>query len=56
MMGGIEIFAPRDCEVTVKALSLMGAVVDKRRPATVPTTRHLIIEGFTVMGSVEIKD
>jgi hypothetical protein len=56
MMGGIEIFAPRDCEVVVKAISLMGAVEDKRRPATVPATRHLIIEGMTIMGSVEIKD
>ena len=56
LMGGAEIFVPRDCDVTVKIVSLMGGVSDKRRPATVPATRHLIIQGMAVMGGVEIKD
>jgi hypothetical protein len=34
----------------------MGGVSDKRRPATVPATKHLIIQGMAVMGGVEIKD
>jgi len=56
LMGGAEIFVPRDWDVTIKVVSLMGGVSDKRRPATVPTTRHLILQGMAVMGGVEIKD
>lgn len=56
LMGGTEIFVPRDWDVTIKVVSLMGGVSDKRRPATVPTTRHLILQGMAVMGGVEIKD
>jgi len=56
LMGGTEIFVPRDWDVTVKVVSLMGGCSDKRRPATGPATRHLIIRGMAVMGGVEIKD
>ena len=56
MMGGVEIFVPRDWDVTVKVVTLMGGCSDKRRPSTLPATRHLIIQGIAVMGGVEIKD
>jgi hypothetical protein len=56
LMGGTEIFVPRDWDVTVRVVSLMGGCSDKRRPATSPATRHLIIQGMAVMGGVEIKD
>lgn len=56
LMGGMEILVPRDWEVTVKVVSLMGACVDKRRLATVPATKHLVIRGVTIMGGIEIKD
>jgi uncharacterized membrane protein YhaH (DUF805 family) len=56
LMGGTEIFVPRDWDVTVRVVSLMGGCSDKRRPSTVPATRHLIIQGLAVMGGVEIKD
>ena len=56
LMGGTEIFVPRDWDVTVRVISLMGGCSDKRRPSTVPATRHLIIQGMTVMGGVVIKD
>jgi hypothetical protein len=56
LMGGTEIFVPRDWDVTVRVVSLMGGCSDKRRPATGPATRHLIIQGMAVMGGVEIKD
>jgi predicted membrane protein len=56
MMGGAEILVPRDWDVTVRVISLMGGVSDKRRPATAPATKHLIIQGMAVMGGVEIKD
>jgi len=56
MMGGVEIFVPRDWDVTVKVVTLMGGCSDKRRPSTLPATRHLIIQGMALMGGVEIKD
>jgi hypothetical protein len=56
LMGGAEIFLPRDWDVTVKVISLMGGCSDKRRPSTLPATKHLIIQGMVVMGGVEIKD
>jgi hypothetical protein len=56
LMGGAEIFVPRDWDVTVKVISLMGGCSDKRRPSTLPATKHLIIQGMAVMGGVEIKD
>jgi uncharacterized membrane protein YhaH (DUF805 family) len=56
LMGGTEIFVPRDWDVTVRVVSLMGGCSDKRRPATGLATRHLVIQGMAVMGGVEIKD
>jgi hypothetical protein len=56
LMGGSEILVPRDWDVTVRVVSLMGGCTDKRRPATVPATKHLIVQGMAVMGGVEIKD
>ena len=56
MMGGVEILVPRDWDVTVKVVTLMGGCSDTRRPSTLPATKHLIIQGMAVMGGVEIKD
>jgi hypothetical protein len=57
VMGGIEIFAPRDWDVTSKVVTFMGASVDKRRPAQTPTARKtLIVRGFVFMSGIEIKD
>jgi hypothetical protein len=56
LMGGTVILVPRDWDVTVRVVCLMGGCSDKRRPATVPATKHLIIQGMALMGGVEIKD
>jgi predicted membrane protein len=56
LMGGTVILVPRDWDVTVRVISLMGGCSDKRRPSTLPATKHLIIQGMAVMGGVEIKD
>jgi predicted membrane protein len=58
VMGGIEIFAPRDWEVTSKVVTFMGASIDKRRPAgqTPATRKTLVVRGFVFMGGIEIKD
>jgi predicted membrane protein len=58
--GGIEIFAPRDWDVTSTVTTFMGATVDKRRPAAAPAPgaprKTLVVQGFVLMGGVEIKD
>lgn len=58
--GGIEIFAPRDWDVTSKVVTFMGATVDKRRPVATPPAgtprKTLVVQGFVLMGGVEIKD
>jgi hypothetical protein len=56
VMGGIEIFVPRDWNVTTKVVSFMGACVDKRRPAAMPATKTLIVRGFAFLGGIDIKD
>jgi predicted membrane protein len=58
VMGGIEIFAPRDWDVTSRVVTLMGASVDKRRPVAAPpaTRKTLVVSGFVFMGGIEIKD
>jgi predicted membrane protein len=58
VMGGIEIYAPRDWDVTSRVVTLMGATVDKRRPVAAPPAvrKTLVITGFVFMGGVEIKD
>jgi hypothetical protein len=56
VMGGVELYAPRDWEVTSKAVNLMGATVDKRRPAQQMSGKTLVIRGFVFMGGLEIKD
>jgi hypothetical protein len=56
LMGGTVILVPPDWDVTVRVTTLLSGCSDKRRPATVPATKHLIIQGMAVMGGVEIKD
>jgi hypothetical protein len=56
VMGGIEIYAPRDWEVRSKVANLMSATVDKRRPAQTSSGKVLIVRGFVLMGGLEIKD
>lgn len=57
VMGGVEIFAPREWEVASQVTAFMGASVDKRRPAQAGMTRKvLVVRGFVFMSGVEIKD
>jgi hypothetical protein len=58
--GGVEIFAPRDWDVTSKVVTFMGGCVDSRRPVAplAPGTprKQLVVQGFVLMGGIEIKD
>ena len=54
--GGIEIHVPPDWTVTSKVATLLGAFTDKRRPTTTLPTKALILDGFAVMGGIEVKN
>lgn len=54
--GGIEINVPPDWTVTSRVATLMGGFSDKRRPTTTLATKTLIIDGFAVMGGIEVKN
>lgn len=56
VMGGIEIFVPRDWNVITKVGTLMAACVDQRKPGALPATKTLVIRGFALMSGIEIKD
>jgi predicted membrane protein len=54
--GGIEIYVPPDWTVTSKVATLLGGFTDKRRPTTTAPTKTLILDGFAVMGGIEVKN
>jgi len=54
--GGIEIYVPPDWTVTSRVATLLGGFTDKRRPTTTLATKTLIIDGFAVMGGIEVKN
>ena len=54
--GGIEIHVPPDWTVTSKVATLLGGFTDKRRPTTTLPTKALILDGFAVMGGIEVKN
>jgi len=54
--GGIEIHVPPDWTVTSKVATLLGGFSDKRRPTTTLPTKTLILDGFAVMGGIEVKN
>lgn len=56
VMGGIEIYAPRDWDVVNQVTTFMGGSVDQRRPAQSSSNKKLVLQGFVLMGGVEIKD
>jgi hypothetical protein len=54
--GGIDIHVPPDWTVTSKVATLLGGFTDKRRPTTTLPTKTLILDGFAVMGGIEVKN
>jgi hypothetical protein len=60
IMGGVEIHVPSEWTIVSNVLPLMGAFIDKRRPAATPVagapTKTLTIDGFVLMGGIEVKN
>jgi predicted membrane protein len=56
LMGGIEIYVPRDWEVVNDVTSVLGACVDKRRPSATSNGKRVVVSGMALLGGIEIKD
>jgi predicted membrane protein len=56
LMGGFEIFVPETWSVSLEVTPFMGGVEDKARTSTSPSAPRLIVRGFVMMSSVEIKN
>lgn len=55
VMGGVEIRVPPDWSVECRATAFLGGVDDKTVPPA-QATKRLVIEGFVMMGGVEVKN
>ena len=56
LMGGFEILVPDTWNVIVEATPFMGGVDIKARTSLNPAAPRLIVRGFVMMGSLEIKN
>jgi predicted membrane protein len=54
--GGIEIKVPEDWSVSIQAIPLLGGFDDKTRPPRGGSEKVLIVQGFAVMGGIEVKN
>lgn len=55
VMGGVEIWVPKDIDVEVNGTAIMGGFTHLAQEAPDPDAPLLRINGFAVMGGVEVK-
>jgi predicted membrane protein len=55
MWGGIEIKVPEDWTISSRVVPILAGFEDRTRPQRGATTHRLLIRGFAIMGSVEVK-
>jgi hypothetical protein len=55
VMGGIELKVPTDWSVVVNGLPLLGGIDDKSVPP-MNTAKRLVIEGYVILGGLEVKN
>jgi hypothetical protein len=56
LMGGFEIIVPDTWSLRVEVMPFMGATEDKTHSLPGPSAPLLIVRGFVMMGSVELKN
>jgi len=56
LWGGIEIKVPADWSVASKGIALLGGFEDATKPPLMGSDKRLIVQGFAIMGGVEIKN
>jgi len=56
ILGGIEIWVPREWEVVIDSSALLGAVEDKLKPAPATESKPtLFVKATAILGGIEIK-
>ena len=55
MMGGIEMIIPQGWKVLSRVIPVMGGIADKTNPPA-SYSKELIVDGFLMMGGIEIKN
>lgn len=55
LMGGISLKVPADWSVVVRGMPILGGIDDKSVPP-MTATKRLIIDGYVIMGGVDIKN
>jgi len=56
ILGGIEIWVPREWEVVIDSSAFLGAVEDKLKPAPATESRPtLFVKATAILGGIEIK-
>lgn len=56
IMGGVELYVPPDWQVVIEAMPVMGAIEDQRKAPSAEARQKVRLNGFVMMGGVEIKD
>ena len=56
VMGGIEIWVPEDWKIVLQGVPILGGFEDKTHPASAESSKRLVVRGYAIMGSVEIKN
>ncbi|HEX9794922.1 MAG TPA: LiaF domain-containing protein [Planctomycetota bacterium] len=56
VMGGIDIKIPRNWEVVLHGVPILGVIIDKTKPDRSAPTKKLVIKGLALMGGVEVKN
>ena len=56
MWGGIDIRVPEGWSVSGRVVPILGGFEDKTRPLAGAAAHRLIVRGFAIMGSIEIKN
>jgi len=54
--GGIEIRVPPDWVVSSTVTTIIGGLVDSRRPSTIIPSKTLVVRGFNIMSGIEVKN
>lgn len=57
ILGGIEVFVPRDWKVIVDSSAILGGVEEKHRPAPAETIQPtLYVKATAILGGIDIKN
>ncbi len=56
LWGGIEIRVPEGWTVKLDGFPFMGGMTDSTRSSVTPSSQHLVVKSFVMMGGIEIRN